>query len=618
MTDTDVQNATQKEVDQKIELATAALDKQYGKGTVMRLDADPQPWPHTSTGALSLDIALGIGGLPKGRIVEIYGPESCLDANTFIQYEVRSPSGERQNHKGGTIERLYHRFHGIPQSGRGYYQRPQTADSVYYAPCMNDEGRIFQNRIVDVVDSGVKKCFCLKTTGGEVIEATEDHKFFVGNGFLPLKDISTGDVVYIHNSTPFKGRSESRVHRKEVLVKHHPYGAEKVIEGKYRYKRMHEYRAVMEAHINELDYDVYIKKLNAGDLEGITFLDPQYHIHHIDEDPTNNDISNLEIVDASEHGRLHASERHNNLRYVAVEDVVESIEPVGERQTYDVKMQDPYNNFVANRFVVHNSGKSTVCLNALANAQKEGGRCLFIDAEHAVDPVYARALGVSLEDMHFAQPKTGEEALEILERMVSTGGIDLAIVDSVAGLVPRAELEGNMGDSHMGVMPRLMSQAMRKLTGLTSDTGTTVVFVNQIREKIGIMFGNPETTPGGRALKFHSSVRIDLRRKDTVKSKDGEVIGAEVEAKIVKNKVAPPYRRARFQIIYGKGIHQMHALLEAAMAFGVIKKKGGGYYEYEGENVARGEEDMIEFLASDLEQTKKIEQETRRHAGLDL
>lgn len=268
-------------------------------------------------------------------------------------------------------------------------------------------------------------------------------------------------------------------------------------------------------------------------------------------------------------------------------------------------------------FGSESSGKSTLCLNILANAQKMGGRCLFIDAEHALDPVYAQALGVNVEDLVFAQPTTGEEALTILEKMVSTGGFAVAIVDSVAALTPRAELEGEMGDSHMALLARLMSQGMRKLTGVVNETNTLVIFTNQIREKVGIVYGNPEVTPGGRALKFHSSVRIQLkRRKDVTSKKDGSIIGSMVEANVRKNKMAPPFRKAEFQITYGRGINYLDSVINAAETTGVLKKAGGGWYSYDGVTLAQGSENMLEHLASDMEFTRKLEEEAMEAAGV--
>lgn len=255
------------------------------------------------------------------------------------------------------------------------------------------------------------------------------------------------------------------------------------------------------------------------------------------------------------------------------------------------------------------SGKTTLALTAIANAQKAGHRCLFIDAEHALDPSYAKKLGVNIEDLIFAQPSTGEEAMQILDNILNTGAIKLAVIDSVAALTPKAELEGEMGDSHVGRLPRLMAQVMRKVTGSTSDTKTAIIFINQIREKIGVMFGNPETQPGGRALKFHASVRMDIRKIETlVDKKTGENIGAKVRVKIPKNKMAPPLKKAEFEILYGRGINYLGSLIEAATEFGVVQKKGA-WYSYNDDQLGQGMDNAVAFLASDLEVAKQIEKE---------
>src|SRR5438477_3065108 len=240
------------------------------------------------------------------------------------------------------------------------------------------------------------------------------------------------------------------------------------------------------------------------------------------------------------------------------------------------------------------SGKTTVCLHIIAEAQRQGGIAAFIDAEHALDPTYARALGVNIDELLVSQPDNGEQALEIADMMVRSGAVDLVVIDSVAALVPRAEIEGEMGDSHVGLQARLMSQAMRKLAGSLSRFDTTAMFINQLREKIGIMFGNPETTPGGRALKFYSSVRLDIRKIDSLK--DGqEVIGSRVRAKVVKNKLAPPFRAAEFDIIYGKGISKEGSLIDMGVDAEIIKKSGA-WYTYEGDQLGQGKEKARDVL----------------------
>ena len=260
------------------------------------------------------------------------------------------------------------------------------------------------------------------------------------------------------------------------------------------------------------------------------------------------------------------------------------------------------------------SGKTTVCLHVIAEAQAKGGITAFIDAEHALDPTYARTLGVNIDELLVSQPDSGEQALEIADMLVRSGAIDLLVIDSVAALVPRAEIEGEMGDSHMGLQARLMSQAMRKLAGSLSRFDTTAMFINQLREKIGVMFGSPETTPGGRALKFYSTVRLDVRKIDNLK--DGtEVVGSRVRAKVVKNKLAPPFRQAEFDIIYGKGISKEGSLLDVGVDFEIIRKSGA-WFTYEGEQLGQGRENARQFLIEHTDVAREIERRIREAVGL--
>src|SRR5271169_2843839 len=265
-------------------------------------------------------------------------------------------------------------------------------------------------------------------------------------------------------------------------------------------------------------------------------------------------------------------------------------------------------------FGPESSGKTTIALQVIAEAQKIGGMAAFIDVEHALDPAYARKLGVDVDNLLVSQPDYGEQALEITNALITSGSIDVLVVDSVAALVPKAELDGEMGDSFMGVHARLMSQAMRKLTGIVSKSNTCLIFINQIREKIGVMFGSPETTTGGRALKFYSSVRADIRRIAAIK--DGEVVtGNRTKIKIVKNKMAPPFREAEFDIIYGEGISKEGDLVDTAVAQNVIEKSGS-WYSYKGERIGQGRESAKQFLRDNGDVRKKIDLELRKMLGL--
>lgn len=260
------------------------------------------------------------------------------------------------------------------------------------------------------------------------------------------------------------------------------------------------------------------------------------------------------------------------------------------------------------------SGKTTVALHMVAEVQKRGGVAGFIDAEHALDPVYAKNIGVDIDNLYISQPDCGEQALEITETMVRSGAVDIVIVDSVAALVPKAEIDGDMGDSHMGLQARLMSQALRKLTAVISKSNCIVIFINQLREKLGVMFGNPETTTGGRALKFYSSIRLDVRRVEALKQ-GGEVVGNHTRIKVVKNKVAPPFKEAEFDIMFGKGIVKEGDLIDIAVNIGVIAKSGA-WYAYEGEKIGQGRENAKAFLVSHPEIADEVERRIRQHYGL--
>jgi recombination protein RecA len=262
-------------------------------------------------------------------------------------------------------------------------------------------------------------------------------------------------------------------------------------------------------------------------------------------------------------------------------------------------------------FGPESSGKSTLAMHCVAEAQRNGGICAYIDAEHAMDPVYAKAIGVNIDDLLISQPDTGEQALEIADMLIRSGALDVLVVDSVAALTPRAEIEGEMGDSHVGLQARLMSQALRKLTATLNKSDTIAIFINQLREKIGVMYGSPETTPGGRALKFYSSIRLDIRRIETIK--DGtDMIGSRTRVKVVKNKCAPPFRQAEFDIMYGTGISREGSLLDVSVDLGFVKKSGA-WFTYEGEQLGQGRENVKTFLRENPQLMIEIDDRVRQH-----
>ena len=261
------------------------------------------------------------------------------------------------------------------------------------------------------------------------------------------------------------------------------------------------------------------------------------------------------------------------------------------------------------------SGKSTLAMHVVAEAQRNGGVCAYIDAEHAMDPVYAANIGLNVDDLYISQPDTGEQGLEIADMLIRSGALDVVVIDSVAALVPRAELEGDMGDAHVGLQARLMSQALRKLTANLNRSRTICVFINQLREKIGVMWGSPETTPGGRALKFYSSVRLDIRRVEAIK--DGaEIVGNRTRVKVVKNKVSAPFRQAEFDIMYGRGISREGSILDVGVDLGVVKK-AGAWFTYEGEQLGQGRENAKQFLTANLDLMLEISEKVRAASGID-
>ena len=555
------------EVVNKFQEALERLNKTYGEGSILTLNSKVHgEYDIISTGSIGFDhITLGVGGVVKGKLYELRGWEGCLAEDTYIKFINVRPDGIVQDCKGGKIKHLYNRFHN---------RNEKTKDTTFNVASINNDDRVFRNEIADVVKTGIKECFELKTKKGFSIQATKDHKFYTGTNYLPLSDLKVGDVVYVHTNTPYKAKeAASRRKYKETTIKWYYKGKQKLINDCFYYReKVH--RLIYEAHMNNISYDEYIKMLNTStSLPQDFFTIPEnYEIHHIDENTQNNDVENLMMILPSEHSKMHATERHNNLRFVVEEDEIISIESVGEKETYDIKCYFPYNNFIAEGIVVHNSGKSTICGHIVANCQEKGGKVLYIDGEHAVDKVYFSALGVNVDEMLIAQPSCGEEGFNIAMELINTGELDLVVIDSDSSLIPKKVLDGDVGDSSIGYKARLNSNAYPKLKSALSQHNVCVIVISQYREKIGVMFGNPTVTQGGHALKFYSDCIIEVSK--TVAKEGDQAYGNITKVKAIKNKMSPPYRMTSFEIVYGVGIDKFEELMSLGSDYEVLRKRG--------------------------------------------
>ena len=558
---------TTEEKKSKYDLAIEKLEKAYGKGTVLSLDSKSTgTYDVISSGSIGFDyITLGVGGFAKGKLYELMGWEGCLAADTYIKFINVNTDGRVQDCKGGSIERLYERFHN---------RTALTMNSIFHVTSINDLDRVFRNPILDVVKSGVKECFELTTSQGFKIKATKDHKFYTGTNFVSLENLSIGDTVFVHNNTPYSKQEISKRQRYiETSLKFYYKGKPRKINGSY-YFRESVHRLVFEAAQNNITYPEYKILLNSSsELPKDFWTIPEgCDVHHIDENTLHNYPENLELIDSSSHDKLHALKNHNNLRFMVVPDTIISIASIGKQETYDIKCEFPYNNFIAEGIVVHNSGKSTVCGHAVAECQKQGGKALYIDGEHAVDKKYFQAIGVDTKKMLIAQPASGEEGFQIALDMIQTDEIDLIIIDSDSSLIPKKVVDGDVGDSSIGRKALLNSNAYPKLKTALANHNVCVIVISQYREKIGVMFGNPTTTQGGHALKFYSDCRIEISR---VLAKDGDVsYGNVTKVKATKNKVSSPYRLAQFDIVWGKGIDQIAEIIALGLEFKIIEKSG--------------------------------------------
>lgn len=578
------------------------LNKSFGDSSVMRLSEGAlskiDHW--VTSRSIVVDSVLRAGRpdgsslVPFGRQMEISGPEDCLDGETFIQYETRRPDGPRINHKGGTLEKLYRRFHGMALPGKGgaLLKGPRE----FFAPSMNDEGRIFQNRIVDVVDAGLKDLYEVVTVSGATLLATAEHKFFVGTGYRPLSDLDDGSVVFLHNCTPYRKDldqlSGSSVERPQVYVKEHPIAGVKIIANKYRYHRLARSRAMIEASMNDLSFEEYIGRLNDGCLEGLLFLRSDQHVHHQDENYLNDDLDNLVVLDRPEHTRQHAIENHNNLRFTVVQDVVESIRSVGQRQAFDLKMDGPYNNYVANGLVVHNSGKTTLCAQIAAETQAQGGLVLVTDTEEKIAEDYWRALGVDTSKILYIRANDLEAvfnkqymAMQIARNAVSDRKV-LLIWDSLGGTAGAEMIDPDSEESPMeqaqkfGMrQAKVISDGMSLVNTIVSKTRVCYLFTNHEYQKIGVVYGNKRETRGGGKPKYFATVRLQLTPVGRIKEKDDfsaheREIGKQIRVKALKNHMGGMLLERDAIIVTGRGFVDSYTVFEMAKRLQLITGKG--------------------------------------------
>lgn len=605
-------------MEKNIQKTLDRIEKLYGEGSIVTGSEARQKPDVISTGSVGLDRATGVGGLPRGAIVDLRGWQSCLSDSVHLKYIVVDPvSGRVQNSKGGTIKQLYEYFNNPSK------RSDSTKASEVYVMGMNEKNRIIRNPISEVVSTGRKECFRLTSKGGFSIEATSDHKFFVGTQYKALSELKVGDIVFVHNNTQKQGRNKVDRHF-EVHLKWYYKNSRKI--GNSVYYRADRHRLVYEAYMNGVEYEDYIRLLNSGtkELPPLWWTIPEgMHVHHIDENCRNDEPSNLELIDPSSHGKLHASARQDNLRFVAVADYVKEITPIGIRDTYDVKCFYPYNNFVADGFVVHNSGKSTISLNVIANAQKIGVRCLLVDGENSFDIKYAKALGVNVDELLITQmdEKGAEKCYNIAEEALRSGEIGVIVFDSQTSLIPKKMIEDPVGTASMALQARMMSSSLPKFVTLAAQNNCLIIYITQYREKPGVMYGSPLTPTGGNALKFYAHMIIEVSKQ--VQMEDKVAHHNKTKCKVSKNKVAVPFKEAEFDIIFGVGIDTVKEIIEVGADLGVVTLKGS-WYGYNGDKLGQGadsaaqllrdhpellEEIRIKVLNSNSQTTAKVEKE---------
>ena len=556
------------------------------------------------TGSLSLDVSIGIGGIPRGKITEVFGPEGCLSGDTFIQYKVVTKDGKIQNSKGGSLKRLYERFNKLQSDILGTYQRKVSENSLFYVSAIKDDGTVFSNLVADVIYSGKRKTYIVTIESGETLICTSEHKFFTSNNeYRSLDDgLSVGDIVFVHHNIPYTVENKGAKKRyKEVSVKYHPSERLSIING-CTYFRVRVSHLVYEAEKNNMTVEDYRWLLNSCISGGKSFPENMWtvpadmDIHHKDENPENNSIENLELIEKKEHYRSHARKNIRNFSFIVTESKIKSIIEHQEIDTYDIKCYSPYNNYIANKIVVHNSAKTTLALSIVKEALKLNLKALYVDAEHMLDYSLLKDMigeEINSENLVILNPATAEDAFTMLESGINSGEFGLVVLDSVGALAPKKEQEDDFADANVGLVARMVSKFLRRNIHAIKENNVALFIINQVRDKIGAYMATFET-PGGHALKHFSSLRIQLSR-GTVIEQGKEQVGILAKFVIKKNKMSAPFRSFFMPVLFGKGIDSYTDAVDFCSMLGIIKKSGA-FYKFDGETLGQGKLAAAETL----------------------
>jgi len=504
------------------------VEDKFGNNVLI---TNKKPLDVISTGSLSLDVSVGVGGIPKGRIIEVYGNEGCLVGDTRIMYGIRDKNGKKQNVKGGTLKHLYARFNHILTRGKGNYQRKQTINSIFTVPSINSSDFIIHNVIADVVYSGKKDVFEIETEFGNKLKATKDHRFYIGNQkYVPLSELSIDNIVYVHNNFTNK-----------------------------------------------------------------------------DENPYNNAKNNLVLLRKEEHDRLHAKKNLRNLSFIVKPSKIKNIKYIGIEDTYDIKCYEPNNNYIANGFVVHNSGKTTLALSIAKNAIKGGDNVFYIDVENMLDHSYAERLteDKNLDHMTIAQPNTAEDAFIIAEKGILSKEFGLILFDSIGALAPNKEKKDEFDDANVALVPRLLAKFLRRNAFAIRTNNVAFVFLNQVRDQIG-SYVQGYNTPGGHAIKHFASIIIFLSKGKEIKQGENTV-GQLIKFVVKKNKLAPPFRSYVMPLFFGVGIDFYRDFITFSEMVGIILR-AGAYYKFGDIVLGQGMVKSIEFLKEHQEVLDKIKE----------